>query len=76
MFEMGWTPTLVALAAVLLLLVVAERRARRPFDPDAPDLVPWRGVILLCGVLVVVLLAHVVSLATGTPLVGRGVGRF
>jgi hypothetical protein len=75
MVEMGWTPTLAALGGVLVLLVVAERRARRPFDPSAPGLVPWRGVILLCGVLAVVLLAHVVSLATGTPLASRWMGR-
>lgn len=75
MTEMGWTPTLLGLGIVLSLLVVAERRARRPFDPSAPDLVPWRGVILLCGVLVVVLLAHVVTLATGTPLAPRWTGR-
>ncbi|HZH28366.1 MAG TPA: hypothetical protein VEY95_14425 [Azospirillaceae bacterium] len=69
----GWTPTLVALAAAVSILVFAERRARRPFDPLRPSLVPWNLVILVAGSACVLLLAHVVSLGTGTPLVGRGV---
>jgi hypothetical protein len=76
MLELGWTPTLAALATVIVLLVVAERRARRPFDPTSTTLIPWRAVILICGLLIVLLMAHVVSLATGTPLTPRATRPF
>lgn len=63
--------TLIALAAVVALFVIAYIRAHRPIEPGRPRMVPWFGIQMVCLVLIVVLLAHLVSLITGTPLVSR-----
>ena len=63
--------TLIALAAVVALFVIAYVRAHRPIEPGRPRMVPWFGIQMVCLVLIVVLLAHLVSLLTGTPLVSR-----
>lgn len=43
----------------------------RPYVPGRVWRVPWRGIGFLAVVAAVVLGAHLVSLLTGTPFVGR-----
>lgn len=64
--------TLAWLAAAVLVAAFANWRARRPHELGQLPLVPWNGVQFLALLAIIMLLAHVVSLATGTPLLPRG----
>ncbi len=68
---MTLTVTLISLAVAVALFALAYVRAHRPLDPGRPRMIPWFGIQMVCLVFIVVLLAHLVSLLTGTPLVGR-----
>ena len=61
--------------AILLIAVViagiANYQARKPAEPERVRWVPYVGVQFLAILIMVLMLAHLVSLVTGQPLVGR-----
>jgi hypothetical protein len=61
---MGWTPTLIALGSALALaLLFGWRGARPPNLARGPRLIPYRFLMLLAGVGVILLLIHIKELA-------------
>ncbi len=44
---------------------------KRPIDPLRPRLVPTTPVLFICLVIVIFAAAHMITLITGTPHVGR-----
>ncbi len=68
---MGLTLTLVILGVALLAGIFANVQSRRPPDPTKPRMLPYLG-IQFCAILVVILMtAHLITLLTGKPFVGR-----
>jgi hypothetical protein len=63
--------TLVILTTALGLAALANWRERRPRDLGEPQLVPWITVQIIAVVVAILMLAHLVSLLTGTPLKSR-----
>lgn len=68
----------MGVAATLGLLVLAAGIAglanwleRRPREIGRPPLVPWTAVQMVAVVVAILMLAHLVSLITGTPLKSR-----
>ena len=70
--ELGWVETVLVFALAAGLFVFANLAARRPVDLNRPRL--WSPVLVMGLALVVALLmlAHMVTLATGTPFRGGG----
>ena len=70
--ELGWVETLGVLAAAVGLFVFANLAARRPVDLNRPRL--WSPVLVmgLSLLVAILMLAHMVTLATGTPFRGGG----
>jgi hypothetical protein len=68
---LGLVPTLAIMAAAIGIFVLALIVTRRPTEPGRPHMIPWVGVQMVCVLVAVFMLAHLVSLITGTPLVGR-----
>ena len=61
---MGWTPTLAALAISLALAVLCGWLGAQPPDLiKGPRLIPYRFLMLLAAVAVVLLLVHIRDLA-------------
>lgn len=69
MSEQIWT--LVAFLVFAALFVVATIRARRPHEPGRLPIVPWTGVQFASIFIALLVLAHLITLWTGHPLVGR-----
>jgi len=68
---MSLTLTLVILAVCLGVLGVAQIRERRKYEPGRISLVPWLPLQFLAIFGIILMLAHLVTLLTGEPLVGR-----
>ena len=68
--ELGLSTTLTILAGSLATFGLALWRHRRSV-PGQPSLIPWGGLQYLALVVAVLMAAHVVTLLTGVPLVGR-----
>ena len=51
--------------------MIAQVRERRPYQPGRIGLVPWLPLQFLAILGVIVCIAHLISLWTGEPLVGR-----
>lgn len=70
--EMGWLETAGFLVAAVGVFVWANLAGRRPSDPLEPRL--WSPVLVmgLAVVVAMVMLAHMVTLATGQPFRGGG----
>ena len=70
--DLGWAETLGVFAAAAGLFVVANLAARRPVDLNRPRL--WSPVLVMALSLLaaILMLAHMVTLATGTPFRGGG----
>jgi hypothetical protein len=66
----GWTETLIILAAALAAFAWANRVARRPVDLARPRLVPLVPVMAVALVAAILMLAHLITLATGQPFTG------
>ena len=62
---MDMTSTLVALAALTGLLLFCRAREVRPPELGRVRMVPYVGIIIICLVGDLVLLAHMVTLLTG-----------
>jgi len=65
------TPTLLILACAAGVFVWSNRQLRREPDPARPRMLPHVMIMAVAMLVVVMMLAHLVSLATGRPLTGR-----
>lgn len=68
--SLGWTLVMLAASAALATFCLWHQRRPRELGD-----VPWFPSTILLGVAlvgIILALAHLVSLATGRPLVGRG----
>jgi hypothetical protein len=65
--------TLAILFAALAVAVLANWRERRPRAFGRPPLVPYTAIQAIAVMVLILMLAHLVSLLTGQPLRGRGV---
>lgn len=63
--------TLAVLAAGVALFLFATYMGRRPKEDGELRWVPYGGVQFVAILIVILALAHVISLLTGQPLVGR-----
>lgn len=68
---MSLAATIAALAAGGALFAAANYMSRRPVEPGNPSLVPWTALQFIGLVIVILMLAHLATLLTGTPLQGR-----
>jgi len=68
---MSETTTLIAFLIAAVLFVLAHWQARREREPGRLPLIPWTAVQFVALVGVVLLLAHLISIWSGHPLVGR-----
>jgi uncharacterized iron-regulated membrane protein len=64
--------TISILIAALLIAGLANWRERRPRPLGKPPLVPYTAIQILAVLVIILMLAHLVSLLTGHPLKGRG----
>jgi len=63
--------TISILVASSIIFGCANYMSRRPSEPGIPKLVPWTGLQFIGLVVVILMLAHLVTLLSGTPLEGR-----
>jgi len=68
---MSLTSTLIVLLLALVVAGLANWRERRPRPLGDPPLVPYTAIQMVALVVVILMLAHVVSLLSGQPLTGR-----
>jgi hypothetical protein len=68
---MSLTVTLIILAVCLAVLGIAQIRERRRYEPGRITLIPWVPLQFLAMFGMILMLAHLVTLLTGEPLVGR-----
>ena len=68
---MSLTPTLIVLVVCVAVLGIAQIRERRRYEPGRISLIPWVPLQFLAMMGIILMLAHLVSLLTGEPLVGR-----
>lgn len=68
---MSLTVTLAGLGVFGAVFAAANLLSRRPLEPGKVRLIPYEGIQFVALVAVVLLLAHLVGLLTGQPLVGR-----
>jgi hypothetical protein len=65
------TVTLIILGAALVVFGIATYKARHPAEVGEVRLIPYTGIQYVAIVVIVLMLAHVVSIVTGAPLLGR-----
>lgn len=65
------TATLIILGICIAVLVAGQIRERRRYEPGRVGLIPWVPLQFLALLGVMLMLAHVISLLTGEPFVGR-----
>lgn len=68
---MSLTVTISILVAALAVGAVANYRSRQPIELGETRWVPYLGVQFVAILVVVLMAAHLVTLLTGVPLVGR-----
>ncbi len=68
---MSFGITLAVLLIALALAAGANYLERRPRVPGNPPLVSWTAIQIVAVVVAILMAAHLVSLLSGTPLVGR-----
>lgn len=68
---MSLAATIVVLMTGLALFVGANYMSRKPTEPGTSRHIPWLGLQFIGLIVVVLMLAHLVTLLTGTPLEGR-----
>ena len=64
--------TVAILLGALAIAVLANWRERRPRELGRPPLVPATAIQTIAILVVILMLAHLMSLLTGQPLKGRG----
>ncbi|MCZ6861206.1 MAG: hypothetical protein O7I42_13190 [Alphaproteobacteria bacterium] len=65
------TATLIILAVCIAVLIAAQIRERRHYKPGRVSLIPWVPLQFIAMLGVMLMLAHMISLLTGEPFVGR-----
>lgn len=70
---MSLSLTLIIIGVAAAAFLWSHWAGRREV-PGEPSLVPHRAIQFVCGLALVLLLAHVVTLLTGHPLTGRLMG--
>ena len=65
------TATLIILAACIAVLVAGQIRERRRYKPGRISLIPWVPLQFIAMLGVMLMLAHVISLVSGKPFIGR-----
>jgi hypothetical protein len=65
------TPTILVLIGALVAAALANWRERRPGDPGRVPLISYAAIQMVALVVALLMAAHLVSLLTGHPLVGR-----
>jgi hypothetical protein len=70
--ELSLDLTISILIVALLIAGLANWRERRPRPIGQPSLVPYTAIQILAVLVIILMLAHLVSLLTGHPLRGRG----
>jgi hypothetical protein len=73
---MGLTTTLIVLAGAIATFVAALLLHRRPRELGEVAMLPYGGIQFAALVVAVLMVAHLISLLSGTPLVGRFSGGF
>jgi hypothetical protein len=74
---MGLTVTLIILGASIVAFGAALYLHRRPRELGQVSLIPYGGIQFAALVLAVLMVAHLITLLSGTPLIGRfSGGRF
>ncbi len=68
---MGLELTLAILIAAFAVFAGAIFISRKPVEPGQVRMIPYGGIQFLAIAVVLVAAAHLISLLTGTPLVGR-----
>ena len=63
--------TLMVLVGAVALLGLATYMARQPKEVGELRYIPYGGVQFVAILIIVLALAHIISLLTGQPLVGR-----
>ncbi len=63
--------TTAVLAAALAVFVVCAVMVRRPYEPGRIWRVPYTAIMWVSALVAVLMLAHLVTLLTGTPLKSR-----
>jgi hypothetical protein len=63
--------TFLVLAAEVILFAVCTIRARRPFDPLRPRIMPYNAIMIFLAVAIMATVAHIISLMTGHQLMPR-----
>jgi predicted ferric reductase len=69
---MSYSATLTILALALAVTVFANLRARRPPELGRIRWLPYSGLQFVGILVIILMLAHLVTLSTGRPFVGRG----
>ena len=68
---MSFTVTIMLLVLGIAVFAGANFMSRRPAEPGNPSLIPWTALQFVGLVMVILMLAHLVTLLSGTPLQGR-----
>lgn len=68
---MGLGPTTAILIAAFAVFAGAIFMSRRPVEPGQVSMIPYGGIQFLAIAVVLVTAAHLISLLTGEPLIGR-----
>lgn len=71
---MGETTTLIVLGIAAIITVAANLMSRRPYEPGRLPLIPYAAVQFIGVVVILLMLAHLITIWTGTPFVGRSRG--
>ena len=68
---MGMTPTLIIIVTCLIVGFWAWWQERKPYVPGKLPLIPYAIILYACLIIILLMVAHMVELFTGTPLKGR-----
>ena len=68
---MSFTVTIMLLVLGIAVFAGANFMSRRPVEPGNPSLIPWTALQFVGLVMVILMLAHLVTLLSGTPLQRR-----
>lgn len=68
---MSMTATIIVLVVSAAVFGFANWRSRKPYEPGKPDPVPWVPIQFAAILGIVLMIGHLITLATGQPFTGR-----